>query len=254
MGTLEYGVSFMAVNPPQMRTIPVHKSIDISHNVATYDQLRAIIYDSPGPFVILNCICREVSSAEGRSCRQTKRLETCLGMNDIASLLIHRSLGREVSREEAIAILHQNEDDGLVLQPGNSQKPEFICSCCGCCCGMLRYQKFLTRPVDFWTSNFYVQIDSDKCTRCGKCVKRCQVKAISMKDPGETAVVNLARCIGCGLCVPTCPAKAIQLMQKENKTTPPADYYALNDEIMKNRKSAFQKFIMLVKMLLKIKQ
>lgn len=51
---------------------------------------------------------------------------------------------REMSREEALSILQQNQDDGLVLQPSNAQQAEIICSCCGCCCGIC----VPTCPVD----------------------------------------------------------------------------------------------------------
>ena len=32
---------------------------------------------------------------------------------------------------------------GLVLQPGNAQKPINICLCCGCCCQILKNLKIL---------------------------------------------------------------------------------------------------------------
>ena len=36
-----------------------------------------------------------------------------------------------------IAIIEENQREGLVLQPSNTRDIDFVCSCCGCCCGIL---------------------------------------------------------------------------------------------------------------------
>jgi ferredoxin len=254
MKTLSFGKSFLAVKPSQMRTIPIHQSLPVDHPVATYDQIRAIIKNARGPFVVLKCICRVHASFRGKPCGKTSRLETCLGLDDIAAMLLRRKHGREIARDEALAILRQNEDDGLVLQPANARQPEFICACCGCCCGMLSFQKSLPHPLDFWTSNFYAQVALDACTRCGKCVARCQVKAVTLTGPNGKAKINLSRCIGCGLCVPTCPAKALQLKKKETETIPPQNQEELSAAIMANKKGAWGQFLMLLKTALRMRQ
>lgn len=235
MHTREYGMAFASVKPSQMRTIPIMKSIDVEQYIATYDEIRSLVKSSPGPFVIMKCICREEMRIKGEACKQTSRLETCLGMGDTAAMILRRSHGREISVDEALEILRQNEGDGLVLQPANEQKAEFVCSCCGCCCGMLKFQKMLGNPVEFWTSNYFAEINADLCNRCGTCVKRCQVNAVSLPDESGAAAINYKRCIGCGLCVPTCEGKAVSLVKKGPETIPPKDEEALYDTIKANR-------------------
>jgi len=254
MRTLKFGRSFLSVKPSQMRTIPIPLSIPVEHHVATYDQIRTIIHDSPGPFVVLPCICRRTEAMKDKPCTKTSREETCLAFGDMAKMVLRRKHCREVSREEVLTILKQNEEDGLVLQPANTRQPEFVCSCCGCCCGMLSYQKHLPRPVDFWASNFYAEVSSEACSQCGTCVSRCQVGAVSLIGQSGEAKINLSRCIGCGLCVPTCPSDAIRLIQKESETVPPANEEALYDEVKANKKSGPEQLKMLMKMALKIKQ
>jgi Pyruvate/2-oxoacid:ferredoxin oxidoreductase delta subunit len=249
--TMDYGKAFMSVRPSQMRTIPIRKSVTVEHHIATYDEIRSLVKDSPGPFVILKCICREAERIQGHSCKQTSRLETCLGMGDMASMTLRRGHGREITADEALVILQQNEDEGLVLQPANEQKAEFVCSCCGCCCGMLNFQKRLPNPVDFWTSNYYAKIDADACVSCGACLKRCQVKALSLPGRSDCARVNLNRCIGCGLCVPACPKKAIALIKKTKPTVPPKDEEELLDTIKANRKHGLAQLSTIVRTLLK---
>lgn len=236
MQTREYRRSFAAVKPSQMRTIPIGLSVSAPRHVATYDDIRSLVVSSKGPLAILRCICREESRLEGKPCRMTSRMETCLAMGDMASSILRRGHGREITAGEALEILRRNEEDGLVLQPANERQPEFVCSCCGCCCGMLGFQKALPNPADFWAANHLALVDSTACTGCGVCLERCQVNAVSLTGPDGRAVVDGRRCIGCGLCVPTCPSRAITLVLKEKEAVPPQDEEELYDRIRSNRR------------------
>jgi Na+-translocating ferredoxin:NAD+ oxidoreductase subunit B len=189
-----------------------------------------------------------------KPCIKTTRVETCLGFGGMGAMVLRRSHGREVSREEALEILEQNEKDGLVLQPAGAQNPEFVCSCCGCCCAMLAFQKRLPHPVDFWTSNYYAEAAVTRCTGCGKCAQRCQVNAATLSAADGKARINLSRCIGCGLCISTCPGEALRLVKKEQEIVPPIDEEALNEEIMKNKKGAWGQWRLLLKVVLGMRQ
>ena len=48
-----------------------------------------------------------------------------------------------------------------------------------------------------------------ECQDCYKCVRRCPVKAIKVKDGHATVIPE--RCVGCGRCVEVCPAHAKQV-------------------------------------------
>ena len=237
---MSFGLSFLATKLPQMRTIPIEKSITPAHRVMTYDHLESILKDTPGPFAVNECICRKSMEIKNEPCRKTKRNETCLAVGEMAEACFKANWGRRIKREEAFSIMRQNQADGLILQPNNSQQVEFICACCGCCCGMLRVHKFLPKPNDFWASNFYATIDSEACTGCTTCVSRCEVNALSANDD-QNIRINLDRCLGCGNCVPTCPAEAIQLIRKNDEVIPPATRVDLYDTIMQNKKGAWAK-------------
>jgi len=103
-----------------------------------------------------------------------------------------------------------------VLQPGNSQKPMNICTCCGCCCGVLSSQKQIPELAQFFATNYYAEVDADLCIGCGICEDRCNLDAINIED--DISEVNKARCIGCGVCVPTCTSEAISLIKKDEET------------------------------------
>jgi ferredoxin len=252
--TLGFGASLLAASPPQMRTIPINQSIPVEHNVATYDQIRALVEESRGPFVVLKCVCRQRMALKSKPCKQTSRLETCLGFRDMAAMILRRGHGREVTRDEVLAILRQNEADGLVLQPANARHPEFICSCCGCCCGMLSLQKSLPHPVDFWTSNFRAEVDGAVCAHCGKCVSRCQVNAVTLPRSQGPARINSSRCIGCGLCVSTCPSQAVHLSRRVPETIPPETDEDLYAEIAAKKKGPWARRRMLAKVVLGMRQ
>jgi len=254
MRSLSFGKSFLSVKPSQMRTIPINRSVPVEHHVATYDQARDLLRDARGPFVVLPCICRRGAAMKGRPCAKVTREETCLAFGDMAAMVLRRKHGRQITREEVLAILEVNQEDGLVLQPANAQKPEFICSCCGCCCGMLSIQKRLPHPSDFWSSSYFAEVSAEACTQCGTCVSRCQVNAVALSGPSGEAVVDPGRCIGCGLCVPTCPSDAVRLVRKEEAKAPPEDEEALCDEIMANKKGTLAQLQMLAKVALGMKQ
>lgn len=216
-----FGLAFLGTRLPQMRTIPVARSITPRHQVSTYDEVTALIETAEGPFVILECICRKKKAMEGEPCRMTTRRETCLGMGSIAETVLLSGNGREIDRAEALAILNANQEDGLILQPSNTAQAAFVCSCCGCCCGMLQMHKSLPIPVDFWATNYFAQVDPHTCNGCGICARRCQVDALTVLGPKKPARIDLNRCLGCGQCVTVCPQEAITLHKKAAAIEPP---------------------------------
>ena len=204
---------------PQIRTIPIEETVDHEQPIASYDDLKHVIETIGGPIAVAECICRKGSDLTGNKCKKTDLLEACFSFRTAAKVYIEKGLGREISKAEAIEILEKAQDDGLVLQPGNSQRPWNICTCCGCCCGVLSHQNKLDEPAQFFATNFYAKVDPDECIGCGICEDRCNMDAVHVED--ATAVVNLARCIGCGACVPTCTSEAIKLYKKEEEIIPP---------------------------------
>ncbi|MGD8800917.1 MAG: 4Fe-4S binding protein, partial [Desulfobacterales bacterium] len=210
----EFGLAFLGTKLPQMRTIPISRSIHPQHNVSTLDEVATLLQQAEPPFAVLECICRKKKSMEGKSCKVTDRKETCLSVGNMARMALANGMGREITGKEALALIEKNQEQGLVLQPSNTGKAEFICSCCGCCCGMLRVHRALPKPLDYWASNFYAAVDQDTCVGCGACEQSCQVNAVRVPAKKQPAMVNRNRCIGCGVCVPGCPTESISLVKK----------------------------------------
>ena len=245
-----FGIEFLSTELPQMRTIPVAKSIHPQHNVSTFDEVTTLLQQAEEPFVIIECICRKKKSIEGKSCKVTDRKETCLAIGGIAQMILANDIGRKITRDEAMSIIEQNQKEGLVLQPSNTEMAEFICSCCGCCCGVLELHKNLPKPLDFWATNFHAVVDKNTCEGCGNCEESCQVGAVSVSEKEQYAVVNLDRCLGCGVCVSNCPTESISLLKKPTEVMPPQTREELFDIIMDKKKGKFGKLILTGKLLL----
>jgi NAD-dependent dihydropyrimidine dehydrogenase PreA subunit len=156
------------------------------------------------------CICRKQKRLLDEGC--DKPLETCLVFGNGADYFERLGVGREIDQEEALSILAQAEESGLVLQPSNTQKAGFICCCCSDCCGVLAIAKRHPRPADLLVSPFRAVVDEALCSACGDCEFRCQMEAIGVDN--DYAVINHDRCIGCGLCVTTCPEEAVTLVRR----------------------------------------
>jgi len=203
------GKRFQSFSTPVMRTIPINKELVSEWPIAPYEDVMKI-FDSQKRIALAPCICRTQAKKTGKGC--DKPMEACFLFGSHASFYVDNGLGRFITAEEAKEIARRNEAAGLVMQPFNAQFTGGMCSCCGCCCGMLRSLKKQESPAAAVKSNYYARIDGDECTGCETCLERCQMEAINMVD--DVAVVDLNRCIGCGLCVSTCPTEAVRLMKK----------------------------------------
>ena len=200
---------------PQMRTIPVNRSIDPKLPVLPHEAAAALIR-TKDHFVISPCICRKERRLAGHGCDGP--LDACISFGDTGSYFIQSGIGRQVDRQTVLDLLETADRAGLVLQPSNSRDPAWVCCCCGCCCGVLRTVKTYPRPSDLVAAPFAVQLNAYGCDGCGLCVGRCQMGALALT--GKAVQLNNHRCIGCGLCVSTCPTGALRLTRKPRSQQP----------------------------------
>ncbi|MGA6926744.1 MAG: 4Fe-4S binding protein [Desulfosarcina sp.] len=215
----------------QLRVVPVSKSVPAGMTVTPYEAAEAII-NAQSKIVVSPCICRKEQRLIGKGC--DKPLEVCLAFGGGAYYYEQNGLGRAIDKTEALSILKAGVEAGLVLQPGNQQKPMNICMCCGCCCGILKNLNTLDKPALAVHTNYYARVDPELCTACEACVSRCQMDAITVDD---VARVDPDRCIGCGLCVTDCPTDAMTLEQKtaDGRYLPPKNVFETYMNIAQER-------------------
>ena len=156
-------------------------------------------------------------------------LETCLSMGEEAEFYIENGIGRQIDQEEAMAVLQRSVDAGMILQSSFTNDSCVICSCTGECCGILKTYQAIgaeafgaasARPN---TSHYDLAYDQEACIKCGACIERCPMFAITFDDEGYPTVNDL--CMRCGQCGLVCPAGARTLAAKaaEDRLETPAD-------------------------------
>ena len=210
------GATLAALKTKQLRVIPVESAVEAAPAVATYNRIRDLVKEQE-IISVAQCICRKEHELLGKPC--AKPQETCISFGDFARYYIDNHMARPINTDEALRMLDLAEEAGLMLNPSNTQKLEWICCCCSCCCPSLKFAKMMPRPADWVRSYYQAEIDSDLCTACGECIERCQMEAI--KEGADFSEIVDGRCIGCGLCVSTCPLEAISLVPKPGMEAPP---------------------------------
>ncbi len=229
-----YGLEYLSTALPQMRVIPIGRSIAEKQHIATYDEARRLIEDAGQRVGVADCICRRGKDLAGDPCNATERRSLCLGLRDYFDMYSRQGWLRKITRQEAFDILAQSEKEGLVLQATNEQEPQAICACCGCCCGILSTLKHVPNRADFAAGNFYAHSDPELCVGCGKCMERCHMEAIVFR--GKVVEVAPSGCIGCGVCVPACKKGAMSLVPRDAPNVPPRDTAELYDTILKKKR------------------
>jgi electron transport complex protein RnfB len=215
--------------PALHRVVPAAGSADAEW-ILPYDDVRAIILSSKA-FSVTDCVCRaQMAALKRRAC--SFALHNCLGFSTVE----RPALPGDITREQALAILNESEEAGLVHTVSNVvEGVSYVCNCCGCCCGILQGITKLGLAGSLAYANYLASIDAGECTGCGTCLERCQVGAIEQRD--GISVVLSDKCIGCGLCVTGCAQRAVRLRRKPDAAlvTPPVDFEAWERERLRNR-------------------
>jgi len=214
---------------PTTRVIPVDEKIQAESTIHTYHQVASYI-EKTHPLSVSTCFCRHEAKLidEKDDCGNPD--DVCMQFGMGAQFVIDRKLGRQISKEEAFAILKKSEEAGLVHTSINRQDIDFLCNCCACHSIILKTALAQPKPGLALNSGFQPHHISDRCTACGVCIDRCPTDALAMSD-GETWVMNLDRCIGCGVCATGCDFEAITLVERAGVPPPPPDQKALLEAV-----------------------
>ncbi len=173
------------------------------------------------------CYCRHKMKHLGRACEAP--MDICMTFNSTAEFLTRHGIARAVEAAECMDLLELAYRHNLVQFGENiKEQVNFICNCCGCCCeAMLAAKRFaFLNPVH--TSNYLPEIESSRCTGCGKCVEVCPVEAMSLVSAGDPqarhkkkARLNSEICLGCGVCVRNCAQGCISLKARPHRLITP---------------------------------
>jgi electron transport complex protein RnfB len=191
-------------SPALHRVIPVGKAIPFDVDIFLYEHAVELL-DRAKSWGVRDCICR---------------VQQRLTFAPVEGVFDHSQTTRPISKEQALRILDEAEEAGLVHSAGNYRDQAFyICNCCTCCCGVMRGVAEFGVPTALAHSDFRAAVDEDVCAACGDCVERCQFGALSIPD--DVCTVDYARCVGCGLCAMACSTGALRLERRPEGEVPP---------------------------------
>jgi ferredoxin len=192
------------LDKPMTRIIPVESALEDKNQILHYENVKEIV-DNAKRLAVTKCTCRVVDGACGLP------VEVCVQLNRAADYSIERGTGREIDKTEAMQIMKEAREAGLVHVTMNSDHTDhFICNCCADCCIGLKYMvEEGTKAVS--PSRFQAVIDEEECIGCESCIERCYFGALSMTEDEDDlkAAVDGEQCVGCGLCGVVCPSDAI---------------------------------------------
>jgi len=193
-------------------TLSVNTLIEADHTVYDLSEAKAILINAR-KITVGDCPCR----SEHHNCDAP--LDVCLSLDDQAEAsLKNGGNNREVTLDEALAILKRSHEAGLVHMAyvaKGSDKPKVLCSCCACCCNTLgpMIQKGAFELI--LSSKHVAEDKNETCSSCGVCTHRCIFGARKLVD-GKLHY-DPSHCMGCGVCVSTCPTNAISMVPRHHR-------------------------------------
>jgi len=222
---------------PYTRVIAVESQVGSQSAIQPYEMVSRYIRETKD-LAIGNCYCRTEKRILGKAC--SAPVDVCMVFGPFARFTIERGFAKAADESKMLKALDRAEEAGLVHVVDNIQeKINFICNCCGCCCGFLQGITRFQIPNVVAVSRFQAVLDPKACTGCGVCVDRCQVKAI--KENKDRVKIDAKKCLGCGACVSTCPAEAISLKERKNFHPPVSNLTELRMTILKEQQAAAAK-------------
>lgn len=165
-----------------MHVIPVEKAIEMENESVDLEHISYWLSKYEGKYAASPCSCRRSRLTHDEGCADDPE-GWCVAVGDMADYVVETQKdGRYISKEEALDIFRQAEENGFVHQITNIDGKDKIFAICNCnvnVCYALRTSQLFNTP-NMSRSAYIAKVEKQNCVACGKCVEACLAGAVKL--------------------------------------------------------------------------
>ena len=165
-----------------MHVIPVEKAIEAENTSIDLEHISHWLDKYDGKYAASPCSCRKSRLTFDEGCADDPE-GWCVAVGDMADYVVETGKGgRYITREEALEIFRQGEENGFVHQITNIDGADKIFAICNCninVCYALRTSQLFNTP-NLSRSAYVARVEKSDCVACGKCVEVCPAGAVKL--------------------------------------------------------------------------
>ena len=179
---LEGLAPFMPEGGVGMHVIPVEKAISTENQSLPIEHISHWLEKYEGKYAASPCSCRRSRKTFDEGCADDPE-EWCIAVGDMADYIVETNKGGHyITKERALEILKQAEDNGFVHQITNIDGENKIFAICNCnvkICNALRTSQLFNTP-NMSRSAYVAKVEKANCVACGRCVEYCPAGAVKL--------------------------------------------------------------------------
>ena len=165
-----------------MHVIPVEDAISMEQEAIGLEKISYWLDKYEGKYAKSPCSCRLSRKTYDEGCADDPE-GWCIAVGDMADYVVETNKGGVyITREEALEIFKQAEDNGFVHQITNIDGENKIFAICNCnvnVCYALRTSQLFNTP-NMSRSAYVAHVTAEDCVACGKCVENCPAGAVKL--------------------------------------------------------------------------
>ncbi len=165
-----------------MHVIPVEKAIEMENESIPIEHISHWLDKYEGKYAASPCSCRNSRKTFDEGCADDPE-GWCVAVGDMADYVVETEKGgRYITKEEALEIFKQAEDNGFVHQITNIDGENKIFAICNCnvnVCYALRTSQLFNTP-NLSRSAYVARVEKENCVACGRCVEYCPAGAVKL--------------------------------------------------------------------------
>ncbi|MFW5668464.1 MAG: 4Fe-4S binding protein, partial [Acetivibrio ethanolgignens] len=165
-----------------LHVIPVEKAIEMENSSIPVEHISHWLDKYDGKYAKSPCSCRRSRKTFDEGCADDPE-GWCIAVGDMADYVVETEKGGVyITREEALDIFKQAEENGFVHQITNIDGENKIFAICNCnvnVCYALRTSQLFNTP-NMSRSAYVAHVEKEKCVACGRCVEYCPAGAVTL--------------------------------------------------------------------------